>query len=139
MSLNRREFVILTCAAAASGCGVLGGENEPIQLRPASVDAGPAADFAADGVYDQFARQGFFVVRRADQLVALSSLCTHRKCKLRAEPDHSFYCKCHGSRFDPAGHVAEGPATRDLPALPTTIDDRGHLIILALAGPGGTG
>ena len=131
MSMNRREFVILTCtcaAAAAAGCAA----NAPVVLRPAAVDAGPVADFAADAVYDRFVSQGFFVVRRGSDLLALSAICTHRKCKLRAEPDHSFYCKCHGSTFDPSGHVTEGPATRDLPVLPTTIDERGHLIIRAL-------
>lgn len=132
---NRREFVILTCAAAA-GCSSQPeqADNAPVVLRPASIDAGPASAFASDGVYSSFARQGFFIVRRGDNLFALSSICTHRNCKLKAEPDHSFYCKCHGSTFDPSGHVAEGPAKRDLPVLPTTIDDRGHLMVLALAG-----
>ena len=135
LNLNRREFVILTCAAAA-GCSSepKQAENAPVVLRPASIDAGPATAFASDGVYDSFVRQGFFIIRRGNELVALSSICTHRTCKLKAEPDHSFYCKCHGSTFDPSGHVTEGPAKRDLPVLPTTIDDRGHLMVLALAG-----
>ncbi len=54
---------------------------------------------------------GFFVIRRGDQLLALSAICTHRKCKLYAEPDSSFYCKCHGSTFDPCRPVCcKGPA-----------------------------
>lgn len=138
-NVNRREFVILTCSAAAAaaataaGCASHPAENAPIVLRPASIDAGPVAAFAADGVYDRFAHQGFFIIRRSDDLFALSAICTHRTCKLRAEPDHSFYCKCHGSTFDPSGHVTEGPATRDLPVLPTAVDERGHLIVRALA------
>lgn len=134
MSLNRRQFVVLSCVAAAGCASQSGsGENAPISLRPASIDAGPASDFSADGVYSQFVNQGFFIVRRTNDLLALSAICTHRRCKLRAEPDHSFYCRCHGSTFNPAGHVTEGPATHDLPVLPTTVDSRGHLIVLALA------
>lgn len=136
MSLNRREFVILTCAGTLAGCSSQrADENAPIRLRPTSIDAGPAKEFDPDGVYDRYVRQGFFVIRRGNNLFALSALCTHRTCRLRAEPDHSFYCKCHGSTFDPSGHVTQGPATRDLPVLPTSIDQRGHLMIEALAAP----
>jgi len=134
--MNRREFVILTCSAAAAACAGCSShpvENAPVVLHPASLDAGLATDFAADGVYDHFVRQGFFIIRRGKELFALSSICTHRTCKLRAEPDHSFYCKCHGSTFDPSGHVTEGPATRDLPVLPTAVDEHGHLTVRAIA------
>ncbi len=133
MNLNRREFVILTCAVAGGCAAENAGENAPIVLRPVSIDTGPASDYSADGVYDRFRSQGFFIIRRGNQLVALSSNCTHRACRLHAEPDHSFYCKCHGSTFDPTGKVTEGPATRDLPALPTTIDASGRFIVLAVA------
>ncbi len=133
MNLNRREFVILTCAVVGGCAAENPGENAPIVLRPVSINAGPASDYSTDGVYDRFRAQGFFVIRRGGQLIALSSNCTHRACRLNAEPDHTFYCKCHGSTFDPAGKVTEGPAKRDLPALPTTIDASGRLIVLAVA------
>lgn len=136
-NVNRREFVILSCSAAAAaactGCTFRPVENAPVVLHPTSLDAGPVTDFAADGVYDHFVRQGFFIIRRGEKVFALSSVCTHRTCKLRSEPDHSFYCKCHGSTFDPSGHVTEGPAKRDLPVLPTTVDERGHLVVRAIA------
>jgi cytochrome b6-f complex iron-sulfur subunit len=93
------------------------------------VDAGPESNFTKDGVYDSFVDKGFFVVRRASELFAVSSICTHRRCKLRAESNQTFLCPCHGSRFDPEGHVTKGPATHDLPHFQTTIDDRGHLLV----------
>jgi Rieske Fe-S protein len=131
MALNRREFLILSAAAT---CGCAGGprppKDQPAALKPAAIDAGPADQFTADGVYDHFINQGFFVVRKGGQLIALSSLCTHRNYTLELSADQSFYCKAHGSCFDNTGKVTEGPATRDLPKLPTKIDDRGHLIIL---------
>ena len=140
MTCNRRDFVKLTCASAAgsalggcSGASSPTGENLPIRFHPIEFDAGPESAYAADGVYDRFAGSGFFIVRRGAALLVLSSLCTHRKCRLHAESDHTFYCKCHGSTFDPSGHVTEGPATRDLPLLPTASDPRGHLIVRAVA------
>ncbi len=93
------------------------------------VDAGLASAYAKDGVYSEFRSVGFFVIRRGSQLTALSSYCTHRHCKLDAEQDRTFYCPCHGSTFDPAGKVTEGPATRDLPVLATSTDARGHLMV----------
>jgi len=133
MSLNRREFVILTCAMAGGCAAESSSKNGPIVLRPVSIDAGPVTDYASDGVYDRFRKESFFIVRRGSELMVLSAYCTHRACKLRAEPDNSFYCKCHGSTFNPQGTVTEGPATRNLPRLPTSIDAAGHLIVLALA------
>ena len=132
MRCNRREFVILGCAAAA-GCTGSAGENAPIRFRQVSIDAGPATEYAGDGVYDRFRDRGFFVIRRGTSLQVLSAICTHRACKLRAEPDRTFYCKCHGSTFDPGGHVTEGPARRNLPILPSSVEPDGHLWVHALA------
>jgi len=96
--------------------------------REKLIDAGPLNNYASDGVYQGFRDLGFFVIRKGDKLIALSSYCTHQKCELKAERDHSFYCRCHGSTFDPGGKVTEGPATRNLPALPT-INQNGHLLV----------
>jgi len=129
MSINRRQFLILTtttAACAATGCVAMADNGGgPEQL----IDAGPVGNFAADGVYSNFADVGFFVIRKAGKLSALSSICTHRKTKLKAEPDCTFYCKRHGSTFDPNGHVTQGPATRDLPALVTSVNEAGHLLV----------
>jgi len=127
MIINRRQFLLLT-AGLAAGCQAVnegGGSGKPERI----VSAGPASRYATDGVYSNFRDQGFFVIRQGEKLFALSSICTHRKCKLNAEPDHSFYCKCHGSTFDPAGHVTLGPARRDLPEFSTTTDENGQLLV----------
>ena len=128
MGLNRREFLILTGATAACAA------TDRLALADGGtagqvIDAGPVGNFAADGVYSNFLDVGFFVIRKGGKLFALSSLCTHRKTKLKAEPDCSFYCKRHGSTFDPNGHVTEGPATRDLPVLGTSVNETGHLLV----------
>ena len=123
--MNRRQFLILAAAAATATNPKKGYARNPAEKL---VDAGPLSNYAADGVYQGFRDLGFFVIRKGDKLIALSSYCTHRKCELKAERDHSFYCRCHGSTFDPGGKVTEGPATRNLPALPTS-NEKGHLLV----------
>jgi Rieske Fe-S protein len=129
MNLNRRDFLILSAATAlATGCA-----NQPIHMQAASIDAGPESDYANDGVYDKFRTQGFFIIRRNGQLIALSSICTHMGCKVKEQQDTSYHCPCHGSSYDPDGKVTHGPAIHDLPRLPTSVDANGHLIVGAIA------
>ena len=131
LGMSRKEFVALAVgglagvlgsakALASSGSGLQAGQL---------IDAGPASAFAANTVYDKFRCEGFFVIRRNGTLCALSSICTHRQCKLIAEPDHSFSCPCHGSTFDPSGKVTQGPAKRDLPVLSTLTNEKGHVLV----------
>jgi Rieske Fe-S protein len=124
--MNRRQFLLLAAAAAAAVNPGSVSTSEAAEGK--LIDAGPLTNYSADGVYDHFRDLGFFVIRKGDKLTALSSTCTHRKCTLKAERDHSFYCKCHGSTFDPVGKVTEGPANRDLPAFSTT-NEKGHLLV----------
>jgi len=124
--LNRREFLLLTAAAVT-------GPEVVRALQPAAaehvIDAGPASDYGSDGVYSGFQNQGFFVVRRGAELFAVSSFCTHRHCKVATQADRSYYCRCHGSTFDPNGKVTEGPAKRDLPRFSTSVSDKQHLLV----------
>ena len=122
--MNRRQFLILAASAAATN------PKNGYARSPAEklIDAGPLTNYASDGVYQGFRDLGFFVIRKGDKLIALSSYCTHRKCKLIAEHDRTFYCECHGSTFDPGGKVTQGPAIRNLPVFPT-MSDKGHLFV----------
>jgi Rieske Fe-S protein len=122
--INRRQFLFLAAAGAAVTTPTSVYASHAEQL----IDAGPLTKYSSDGLYEGFRDFGFFVIRKGDKLIALSSSCTHRKCTLKSEHDHSFYCKCHGSTFDPTGKVTEGPATRDLPVLSTT-NEKGHLLV----------
>ncbi|MBV9673821.1 MAG: Rieske 2Fe-2S domain-containing protein [Verrucomicrobia bacterium] len=127
--LGRRQFLILAGALVTDLKAIEKSSFATSSAGQRVIDAGPVNTFASDGVYSTFLNQGFFVVRKGPKLQALSSFCTHRKCKLAAEPDQSFYCKCHGSTFDPTGKVTEGPAKRDLPTLPCLVNERGHLLV----------
>lgn len=128
MRLNRRSFLFLG-AAFAAGCAAPGGASLPAAGRERVVNAGPASQYLADGVYARHRDLGFFIVRRGAKLVAMSAICTHRKCKLDAEPDKTFYCPCHGSTFDADGKVTEGPARRDLPVFTVSTNEKGELLV----------
>jgi Rieske Fe-S protein len=128
MRLNRRQFLLLT-AGLAAGCRAIPDDGQASPGGSRVVPVGNTADYLADEVYSRFVDQGFFLVRKNGRLIARSAICTHRKCKLRALKDHSFYCRCHGSAFDPNGHVTHGPAQRDLPELPVTVDEQGRLFV----------
>lgn len=126
MQINRRRF---TCLAAAAVAGCWRQAELVAAVADEPFDAGALNDYPDDDVYDKFREEGFFVIRRTKQVWALSSICTHKGCKVRVADDLSFYCKCHHSMFDKDGHVTKGPAKRDLPRLPVALDGREHLIV----------
>ena len=136
MSLSRREFVAVT-TAVLTGCDrdhkTDRAKNSdavattPVVKHPA--DAGLVTSFDKDDVYDTFRDQGFLVVRRDKQLFVLSSVCTHKGCKVRVADDLTFFCKCHHSEFDKDGNVTKGPAKRSLPRLEVTLDERQHVLV----------
>lgn len=80
---------------------------------------------------------GTIALRRpaAGQYRAVLALCTHRGCELSALPQ-SYDCACHGSRFDLAGEVIEGPAERPLATLPVRAAE-GGVVVSLLGGLGG--
>ena len=128
MLLNRRQFLLLS-AGMVAGCSSTRPGAVPSAREVRIINAGPVSNYAAEGVYGHFRALGFFIIRRGNQLFALSSVCTHRHCLVGVEPDRSFLCPCHGSTFNPDGHVTEGPAKRNLPTLATLINEGGDLLI----------
>ncbi len=126
--ISRREFLLLTAGlGVVAGCQSEGGASGVMAAQ--SMNVGPAERYAKDGVYTDFQFKGFFIVRKGADLFAVSSVCTHKKCKLTAEADRTFYCKCHGSTFDPVGKVTTGPAKIDLPRYPIVVDETGQTIV----------
>jgi Rieske Fe-S protein len=128
MQINRREFLILM-ATSVAGCSSIENLGRPPAGGKRVVNAGPVGNYAADGVYAAFRAQGFFIIRQGGKLFALSSVCTHRRCLVDAEPNHSFFCSCHGSTFASNGDVTRGPARRNLPVLATSVNENGVLLV----------
>lgn len=57
----------------------------------------------------------------------LSPVCPHLKCMVQWNPvESSWDCPCHGSRFDAAGHLLNGPATADLTPLQPETQESGE-------------
>lgn len=65
-------------------------------------------------------------------ILCFSKICTHVGCPvaLYEQRTHHLLCPCHQSTFDLAdsGNVVFGPAARELPQLPITVDEDGYLI-----------
>ena len=65
-------------------------------------------------------------------ILAYSKICTHMGCPiaLYEQRTHHLLCPCHQSTFDLAdsGHVVFGPAARNMPQLPITVDEEGFLV-----------
>lgn len=61
-----------------------------------------------------------------NQFHSVTSRCTHQSCTVNTLTASSklLACPCHGSRFNPDGSVANGPATRPLTAYNTTFDQK---------------
>jgi Rieske Fe-S protein len=126
MNMTRRNFLtFLTTSAAVAGCK----SSMSTGNLPKTVNIGAPGNYTKDGVYGHYRNAGFFLVRDGDKLFALSSFCTHRKCKLSADVDSTFYCPCHGSTFDRNGHVTKSPARVDLPVYPIVSNERGELMV----------
>lgn len=60
------------------------------------------------------------VFREAGQVYAISTVCTHLGCIVKAAAD-GFACPCHGSQFEADGTVRRGPAPRALDWLEVTV------------------
>jgi ubiquinol-cytochrome c reductase iron-sulfur subunit len=65
-------------------------------------------------------------------ILAFSKICTHVGCPiaLYQQRTHHLLCPCHQSTFDLAdsGNVVFGPAARQMPQLPITVDEEGYLV-----------
>ena len=88
--------------------------------------------------------QRLFVFRNGKTFHAISAVCTHLGCTVRAEalsrPEdatvegqplrltHRFMCPCHGSQYDPTGKVIRGPAPLSL-ALAHVDDVEGNVVL----------
>jgi len=89
------------------------------------------------GPPDEFPRGSKLIIHDRNVLVghdrkglfAISLVCTHLGCITRHEPDGSFTCPCHGSRFDAQGKVTQGPAPSPLRYLEVSRSPAGILMV----------
>ena len=135
MSENRREFLMKTgIGAGIAGLSIQGAASLRSLVPNVSYDApttvklGLPVDFP-DGL-KFLPDQRLFVFREGNVFHAISAVCTHLGCTVRAEalsqPEvrnvlgatlrvtHRYLCPCHGSRYTGDGGNVSGPAPRPL-------------------------
>jgi len=131
----RRDFLV-KLGIGAGGVGI--GTQTAASLRsllpnvsydaPTTVKLGQPGDFP-DGM-KFLPEERLFVFREGKVFHAVSAVCTHLGCTVRAEalpqPEtmdvggaplrvtHRFACPCHGSKYTGDGKVVSGPAPRAL-------------------------
>ena len=76
-------------------------------------------------------------LQKDGSMVAVSLLCTHVCCQLQYDPGlDEFGCPCHGSIFDSAGGVTQGPAFVSLPKVSLRTDSGGNIYPVSVDNPG---
>ena len=121
-AMPRRDFLGLAAwwsAAAALLFGLLGA----LRLPKAAVLPSPSKKFRvtlpaslASGQPYVPAGRSVAVYKEGSQVYALSTICTHLGCIVKAT-DKGFDCPCHGSKYGKDGSVLKGPAPKTLPWL----------------------
>ncbi len=111
---------------------------------PTTVKIGPPAEYPEGMKF--LPEQRLFVFRQGPVFHAISAVCTHLGCTVRAEAlsnvetrqvggspvklTHRFLCPCHGSRYEGDGENVAGPAPRPLAWYELSIaTDDGQLVV----------
>jgi len=64
-----------------------------------------------------------WLLRKGDQVVALSTTCPHLGCSVNVNPEGTgFACPCHTSTFDGTGRRTGGPSPRDMDPMATRVE-----------------
>lgn len=130
----RRDFlgamasISALCAAGLAGLGML-------RLPKAAVLPSPSKKFSvrlpeglAPGAPFLPPGRSVAIFRDADGIYAVSTICTHLGCIVKAE-GRGFKCPCHGSEFRGDGSVVRGPAPKSLPWLAISVAKDGTCVV----------
>ena len=116
---SRRRFLAVATSVALGAAGVVMGIFNLIFLRP-RVTYGSVTkmrvgrpDMYSPGSQIELPEARVVVRRDGDRFAAISTVCTHLGCTVRAT-DMGFDCPCHGSSYDRQGIVTSGPAPKAL-------------------------
>ncbi len=98
---------------------------------PTTFKAGLPSDYEI-GVVDERWKEkfGVWLVKTAEGMYALSTICTHLGCTPNWQAGESkFKCPCHGSGFYKTGINFEGPAPRPLERYRISLAEDGQILI----------
>ncbi len=110
------------CEDYIPGVAALDENNDPYAALAVLAMTGRGDRIPAQGL-DELA---YLVIEEGPAIAtyAISAVCTHLGCTVNWDTAmRMFVCPCHGSRYDPAGHVAAGPARRDLELVTVIVKD----------------
>lgn len=100
---------------------------QPPGPDPTTLALGVPQSFPALPIHLEQAR--LFLLKDDGGYYALDNVCTHLGCLIHPEPDGSFACPCHGSRYTADGQVSRGPSVRPLPYLELHWDSAGQIVV----------
>lgn len=131
---SRRDFISraawASCAGAVglSTAGALLLTNPSVLPDPdATIRLGAPTRYPL-GSATVLADQKVVVVRQDEGLCVISLVCTHLGCIVTRHANGDYHCPCHGSKFDPAGKILEGPAPSPLPWLSVAPQPDGTIV-----------
>ena len=111
--------VLESCVKTPTDMGLLTGGTPPSSTL--SVDLSLSKYSALNSGGSSMLIQNILVINTGQNIVALSSICTHQGCTVgynAAKVD--IECPCHGSVFSTSGSVLMGPAFTALQSYPVT-------------------
>lgn len=100
---------------------------EPNPAPKTEFDLGPADQFPLNS-RTLLSDPPSILIHTESGFSALSLVCTHLGCTVKQNAD-GFACPCHGSRYDPNGHIMHGPAMKPLASLRVEITKENRLIL----------
>lgn len=135
--MDRRQFVELSAgalaAAAVPGCAAV--VATPVTVVDGSVRLvlRNYPQLEQPGGYLKILPAGestalYVLALDGGAFAVLSPICTHLQCTVNVE-GAQLVCPCHGSTFDRAGRVLQGPAQQPLRRFPASLTGEGVLEI----------
>lgn len=123
--IQRRAVVLGSVACGVLGAGVLSACSvqtvQPASSTP-SGPLGPTSDVPVGGAAF-FPDQGVVVTQAtAGSFAAFSTRCPHQGSLVSQQDGTDLVCPSHGSRFDLAGEVVQGPATTGLESVEVGVE-----------------
>ena len=132
-------FLASSLPVAIAACS----SEQDDQAASPTTDGAPRTDgFVVVGAVSALETNGFvsgkvdstpvIVVRSpedSEKLVALNAKCTHQGCPVDWDKaNNQFACDCHGSKFNPDGTVANGPADKPLASVEVKMEPDSVLV-----------
>jgi len=134
--MNRREFLVVSCASAGAvavvGCGLTGPSGPPdsVSLTLKVSDYPSLVNVNGVAFVTEHGGTPLAVVRiGSDNFLALSRICPHQGGQID-QGGPAFKCSRHGAEFDEHGNWVGGQETSNMRSYPTSYDPNTDLLVI---------